>query len=144
MTTRPNTAEAPGDTAIDRRITFHDETKVMEVDFSAFHFDGPAIVTRVYDRLESRIAASGQDLWFFLVNLNACQILPEAWVRHAHRGKRLNLAASLGTARFAAGSETEQDIRLRAQSEDFRPNIRNTRAEALELIEEIRAELLHR
>lgn len=283
MTTQPNTAEAPGDSAIDRRITFHDETKVMEVDFSAFHFDGPAIVNRVYDRIEARIAASGHDLWFFLVNLNgtridppawlaysrrgralnlahsmgsvrfdasdetrrqieraadteafdpnlctsrdaalarvatfpdkrrarvvlhpnhspaeiaaritfdperlimeadfsgltfhhsrdvddvynhietriresdrkwfflvnlnACQILPGAWVRYAHRGKRLNIAASLGTARFAAGSETEQDIRLRAQSGGFRPNIRNTRDEALALIEELRAELLHR
>ena len=68
--------------------------------------------------------------------------MPGAWVRYAMRGKRLNEAASLGSVRYAAGSETEADIRLRAQSQDFRPNIRNTRDEALERIEEMRAELV--
>lgn len=79
--------------------------------------------------------------WFFLVNLNGCQILPAAWVQYAMRGKRLNKAASLGSTRYAAGSETEEDIRMRAESADFRTNIRNSREEALALIEEIRAEL---
>ena len=49
-------------------------------------------------------------------------------------------AASLGSVRFAAGSETETDIRLRAETGGFRPNIRNTRAEALERIEEMKRE----
>ena len=44
--------------------------------------------------------------------------------------------------RYAAGSETEADIRLRAQTQGFRPNIRNTRQEALDLIEDLRAELM--
>ncbi len=43
--------------------------------------------------------------------------------------------------RYAAGSETEAEIRLRAESQDFRPNIRNTREEALERIDEMRADL---
>jgi len=123
------------------RISFDSERLIMDVDFSDFTFHHGRDVDDVYDHIEARIIETDRK-WFFLVNLNHCQILPEAWVRYAHRGKRLNIAASLGTARYAAGTETEQDIRLRAQSEGFRPNIRNTRAEALALIEEMRAELL--
>ena len=124
------------------RITFDPERVIMDVDFSGLTFHHGRDVDVVYDHIESRIIETDRK-WFFLVNLNGCQILPAAWVRYAHRGKRLNIAASLGSARYAAGSETEQDIRLRAQSEGFRPNIRNTRAEALDLIEEMRADLLH-
>ena len=91
-------------------------------------------------QLEERIKETDRK-WFFLINMNGCEILPAAWGQHAMRGKALNKAASLGTARFAAGSETETDIRLRAESQDFRPNIRNTRKEALDLIAELRAEL---
>ena len=124
------------------RITFDPARVIMDVDFSDLTFHHSRDVDDVYDHIEARIIETDRK-WFFLVNLNGCQILPEAWVRYAHRGKRLNIAASLGSARYAAGSETEQDIRLRAQSEGFRPNIRNTRAEALDLIEELRADLLH-
>lgn len=124
-----------------RRVRFDAQKVIMEVDFSHFTFHHSRDVDDFYDYLEERIEESGRR-WFFLVNLNGCQILPAAWVRYSHRGKRLNEAGSLGSVRFAAGSETEQDIRMRAQSRGFRPNIRNTREEALELIEEMRAELL--
>ncbi|MEO0990970.1 MAG: hypothetical protein AAFX00_08485, partial [Pseudomonadota bacterium] len=62
------------------------------------------------------------------------------WVQYAARGKTLNEAWSLGSVRYAAGSETEADIRLRAESQGFRPNIRNTREEALERIAEMKVE----
>ena len=124
-----------------RRVSFDEDTVIMEVDFSHFTFHHSRDVDDFYDYLEERIKESDRR-WFFLVNLNGCQILPGAWVRYAHRGKRLNQAGSLGSVRFAAGTETEEEIRLRAESQDFRPNIRNTRDEALERIEEMRAELL--
>ena len=41
---------------LDRRITFHADDQIMEVDFSDFEFDGTLIVNAVYDRLEARIA----------------------------------------------------------------------------------------
>ncbi len=123
-----------------RRVTFDEETVIMDVDFSHFTFHHSRDVDEFYDYLEERIKESDRR-WFFLVNLNGCQILPGAWIRYAHRGKRLNEAGSLGSVRYAAGSETEADIRLRAESAGFRPNIRNTRQEALERIEEMRAEL---
>ena len=123
-----------------RRVRFDAEKVIMEVDFSYFTFHHSRDVNEFYDFLEERIKESDRR-WFFLVNMNGCQILPGAWIQYAHRGKRLNEAGSLGSVRYAAGSETEADIRLRAESAGFRPNIRNTREEALELIEEMRAEL---
>lgn len=123
------------------RVSFDPETVIMEANFSDFAFHHSRDVDDFYDHLEERIKETDRK-WFFLVNLNRCEIMPAAWVRYAHRGKMLNIAASLGSVRFAAGSETEADIRMRAESQDFRPNIRNTRAEALERVEELRAELL--
>ncbi|MBW4981687.1 hypothetical protein KZZ07_03940 [Mameliella sp. CS4] len=122
------------------RIAFDEESRIMEVDFSWFTFNHFRDVNDFYDHIESRIADMGQDQWFFLINYEGTQILPAAWVQYAHRGKKLNLEHSLGTVRYAPGSETEADIRLRAESQDFRPNIRNTRAEALARIEDMRAE----
>lgn len=122
------------------RISFDEDTRIMEVDFSHFTFHHARDVNDFYDHIESRIADTGQPKWFFLINYEGTQILPAAWVNYAHRGKTLNLAHSLGSVRFAPGSETEADIRLRAESQDFRPNIRNTRAEALARIEEMQAD----
>ncbi|WP_323766503.1 hypothetical protein [Antarctobacter sp.] len=122
------------------RISFDEDSRIMEADFSWFTFHHSRDVNDFYDHIEARIAASGYDKWFFLINYEGTQILPAAWVQYAHRGKTLNIAHSLGSVRFAPGSETEADIRLRAESQDFRPNIRNTRAEALARIEEMRME----
>ena len=123
------------------RIRFDEARLIMDVDFSDFVIQHSRDVDDVYDYLEEAIKQSDRR-WFFLVNLNGCQIMPAAWVRYAYRGKRLNIAGSLGSVRYAAGSETEVVIRQRAESQGFRPNIRNTRQEALELIEEMRTELL--
>lgn len=125
-----------------RRVSFDEEAGIMEADFSHFTFHHSRDVNEFYDHIEDRIRATGRK-WYFLVDLNGCQILPAAWVQYAQRGKRLNAAASLGSVRFAAGSETEADIRMRAETQAFRPNIRNTRAEALERIAEMKAEAGH-
>lgn len=122
-----------------RRIGFDDTRQIMNVDFSHFTFHHARDVDEFYDHIEDRIRETDRK-WFFLIDYNGCQIMPAAWVRFAHRGKLLNQAASLGSVRYAAGSETEADIRLRAQSQGFRPNIRNTREEAIERIEEMRGE----
>lgn len=121
------------------RLRFDAALRIMEVDFSHLTFHHSRDVNDFYDYLEERIKETNRK-WFFLVNLNGCDILPAAWGQYSLRGKRLNLAASLGSARYAAGSETEAEIRLRAESQDFRPNIRNTREEALKLIEEMYAQ----
>ncbi len=124
-----------------RRISFDPEGPTMEVDFSHFAFHHARDVDDFYDHIEERIKASDRK-WFFLVNMEGCQIFPAAWVRYAYRGKRLNIAASLGSVRFAPNSETEEVIRMRAESQGFRPNLRNSRNEALERIAELKAELI--
>ena len=122
------------------RISFDDAATIMNVDFSNFAFHHSRDVNDVYDHIEERVKETDRK-WFFLVNLENCQIMPKAWVQYAHRGKMLNIAASLGSVRFAPGSETEEEIRLRAESQDFRPNLFNTREDAIERIAKMREEL---
>ena len=124
-----------------RRIAFDPGAGIMEVDFSHFTFFHSRDVNDFYDHIEDRIADSGRDKWFFLIDYDGCRIEPAAWVQYAFRGKKLNIAHSLGSVRYAPGSETAEEIRRRATSQDFRPNIRNTRAEALVRIEEMRLAL---
>ena len=124
-----------------RRISFDTSLGVMNVDFSHFTFHHSRDVNDFYDHIEERIHDTGRTKWFFLIDYEGTQILPAAWVQYAFRGKKLNLAHSLGSVRYAPGSETEAEIRARATSQDFSPNIRNTRAEALERIAQMRAEL---
>ncbi|MCA8867436.1 MAG: hypothetical protein KDA67_02185 [Rhodobacteraceae bacterium] len=126
---------------IARRLTFHTDENIMEVDFSNLTFQHSRDVNDVYDHLENRIGETGRK-WYFLVNYNNCRINPEAWIAYARRGKKLNIESGLGSVRYAAGSETEAEIRLRAESQDFRPNIRNTRDEALERIAELKHEAM--
>ena len=121
------------------RVKFFPEDGIMEVDCSDFTFFHARDVDDFYDYVEEKITETDRK-WYFLVNLNGTKIEPAAWVQYARRGKRLNIGASLGSVRYAAGSETERDIRLRAESQGFRPNVRNTREEALERLAEIRAE----
>lgn len=122
-----------------RRLSFDEAQRIMEADFSWFTFHHSGDVNDFYDFIEERIADSGRDRWFFLINYEGTQILPAAWVRYAHRGKMLNLAHSAGTVRYAPGSVTEAEIRQRAESQDFNPNICNTREEALARLDAMRA-----
>ncbi|WP_421704713.1 hypothetical protein [Aliiroseovarius sp.] len=121
------------------RLSFLPELQVMDVDFTDLVLQYSGDVDVLYDVIEEKIGATGRK-WYFLINYEGTRIHSPAWVRYAARGKRLNLNWSLGSVRYAPGSETEADIRLRAESQDFRPNIRNTRAEALERIAEMKAE----
>lgn len=120
------------------RLVFRETEEIMDVDFSGFTFQHSRDVEDFYDFIEEAIRETGRK-WYFLVNYNGTRIEPAAWVAYARRGKRLNIGASLGSVRYAAGSETERDIRLRAESQGFRPNIRNTRAEALARIDEMKS-----
>jgi len=121
------------------RVRFDDAALIMEIDLSDFTFSHSRDVNDFIDYLQQRIETTGRR-WYFLINYNNCHIAPAAWVQWAKRGKELNLGGSLGTVRYEAGSETESDIRLRAETQGFRPNIRNTRDEAVARIAEIKAD----
>jgi hypothetical protein len=121
------------------RLEFMPDQVIMSVDFSDMSFEGSDDVNFVYDFVEEQVTATARK-WYFLVNYNGTRIQSPAWVQYAARGKALNEACSLGSVRYATGSETETDIRLRAESQDFRPNIRNTKDEAIARIGEMKAE----
>ncbi|MCI2399819.1 hypothetical protein [Aliiroseovarius subalbicans] len=121
------------------RLNFVEDDEIMEVDFSNLVFRHSGDVDLVYDTIEDAIIATGRK-WFFLVNYEASRIHNAAWVSYARRGKHLNLSFALGSVRYAPGSETEETIRMRAESQGFRPNVRNTREEALERIDEMKRE----
>jgi len=121
------------------RIKFLDDQDIMDVDFTDLVLEHSRDVNDCYDVIDELIAATGRK-WFFLVNYEGTKIYSAAWIQYSARGKALNEAWSLGSVRYAPGSETETDIRLRAETGGFRPNIRNTRDEALERIDELKAE----
>ncbi|MGI9352682.1 MAG: hypothetical protein ACR2O3_14045 [Rhizobiaceae bacterium] len=119
------------------RVEFWVDDQIMFVDFSNMSFEQSRDVNDVYDFMEDRLSEHSQK-WYFLINYEGTRIQSPAWVQYAARGKSLNKKFSLGSVRYAPGSETETDIRLRAESQGFRPNIRNTREEALQLINEMK------
>lgn len=123
-----------------KRISFDGAAEIMNVDFSNFVFHHSADVNAFYDHIEARLEETAVR-WFFLINYEGCRIFEEAWVAYARRGKRLNERWSMGSVRYAPGSETEETIRMRAESQQFRPNIRNTREEALARIDEMKSEM---
>ena len=121
------------------RLTFLPDHEIMAVDFSDMSFEHSRDVNDVYDYIERRLAETGRR-WYFLVNYDGTRIQSPAWVQYAARGKAVNEEWSLGSVRYAPDSETETDIRLRSESGGFRPNIRNTREEAIAAIEKMKAE----
>ena len=125
------------------RVEFLDEENTMVVDFSNMSFEHSADVDLVYDYIEKQIIPLGRK-WYFLVNYNGTRIQSPAWVQRSARSKDLNDKWSLGSVRYAMGSETETDIRLRAESGGFRPNIRNTIEEAWDLINVMKADAENR
>ncbi len=122
------------------RITFHPDLQVMEVDFSDLTFDMSKPVNVFYDEIARQLEATGQK-WFFLVNYRDCNIMPEAWIAFAHRGKAVNLAYSLGSARFAASSATTENILERSKKENFDPNLFPSRRVALAHLRDLKAEI---
>lgn len=122
-----------------KRLSFDPAAQIFNIDLSGISFEHSRDVNDIYNWLEAALRPTGQR-WYFLINYDRTRIQDPAWVQYAARGKALNEAFSLGSVRYAPGSETAADIRLRAESQGFRPNIRNTRAEALERIAEMKAE----
>ena len=119
------------------RIHFYPDLEVMEVDFSDLTFDTSPMVDEFYDELHRRIEETGRN-WYFLVNYLNCRIFELAWIRFAQRGKRLNLAHSLGSVRYAVHEDLGQTIESSAKVEKFDPNLFESRGDALAEIERMR------
>lgn len=122
------------------RISFIEEDCAMEVDFSDLTFSTSDPVNAFYDEMDRQLRATGEK-WFFLVNYHNCVIMPEAWISFAHRGKKSNIAFSLGSARFAASEDTKKTILEKSQKESFNPNLFTSRELAMEHLQGLRAEM---
>ena len=116
------------------RIIFHKELQIMEADFTNLTFDSSRMVDEYYDEIERQMANQGPK-WYFLVNYKNCRILELAWIRFAQRGKRLNLAHSIGSVRFAVADDVVDSIEAKAKSEHFDPNLFPSRDKAMAAIE---------
>ena len=114
-------------------VRFIDDLDVVEIDFAGLEFRSSKIVNEFFDVVEKLVEATGRR-WYFLVNYGGYSVWPEAWVAFAHRGKRLNVTFSRGTARYeeSAGSGVER-------SREFDPSILGTREAALARIEQMKS-----
>ena len=120
-----------GDRNFDNIVDFHDDIRIMEVHFDDVVFEDSAMVDAVYDAIEAGIAKSGQSKWFFLVNYKNCRIYETAWIRFAQRGKRINIAHSMGSVRFAVHEDLEQSMENSAKKQNYDPNLFKSRDDAL-------------
>ena len=120
------------------RIKFLKNDQVMDVDFSNLTFESSGPVNEFYDEVDRRIVETGEK-WFFLVSYRELHIMLEASITFAHRGKKTNLAYSLGSARYAASLDMQQTIKERSEVERFDPNLHDTRDEALAHLRSLRA-----
>ncbi len=120
------------------RIHFLETEQIMEVDFSDLTFDTSAMVDEFYDTIEEGVAQRGNNKWYFLVNYRDTRIFELAWIRFAQRGKRLNLAFSLGSVRYAAHGDVGESIRYSAKREQFDPNLFDSRDDALAEIQRMK------
>lgn len=119
------------------RIMFHKELQVMEIDVSDLAFNSSRMVDEYYDEIERQVAEQDPK-WYFLVNYKNCRIFELAWIRFAQRGKRLNLAHSLGSVRFSVADDLSESMETRAKSEHFDPNLFSSRDKALAEIERMK------
>ncbi|WP_194097442.1 hypothetical protein [Marivivens aquimaris] len=124
---------------IHRRVSFDRENDICELDLTDLSYEHSRDVNDVFNWIEELLRQTRQK-WWFLMNYNGTRIQSPAWVQFDARRRSFHDTFSLGSVRFAMGSETETDIRLRHETRGIRPNIRNTRAEALERLNEMKLE----
>jgi hypothetical protein len=120
------------------RIQFIADRNIMDVDFSGLTFDTSRMVDEFYDEVDRKIAETGQQKWYFLVNYKDCRIFELAWIRFSQRGKRVNIASSLGSVRYAVRDDVGASIESHAKSASFDPNLFTSREDALAAIEQMR------
>lgn len=122
-----------------RRFHFDRDAGVMEIDLHSVSFEHSRDVNDIHNWIEEAIRATRRK-WWLLYNYEGTRIQSPAWVTFTARNAHLNENYALGSVRYAVGSETEADKRLRHEARGTRPNIRNTRQEALARIEEMKRE----
>ena len=119
------------------RVVLHRDLDIIEVDFSDLRMACAEDADAIYDQMDRIISTSGQGKWFFLVNYRNCRIMPDAWLTHAARGKRLNVTHSLNTVRYDASPETSAQISRSADTANFDANLFDNRDDAIARVVEL-------
>ena len=138
---RTHTAHHPNfhKTEFLRRLHFDHDANILEIDLSGMSFEHSRDVNDVHNWTEEAIRATRLK-WWIVFNYEGTRIQSPAWVQFSMRSEGFNNTYSMGSVRYAVGSETEADKRMRLEAKTERPNIRNTRIEAIERLEELQAE----
>ncbi|MGJ8611330.1 MAG: hypothetical protein ACSHWY_09555 [Octadecabacter sp.] len=123
----------------DRRMQFDKKTHILEVDLSGMSLEHSRDVNDVFNWIEDAIRAT-RHKWWMVFNYEGTRIQSPAWVQFSVRTDAFGATYSMGSVRYAVGSETEADKRMRYEAKAERPNIRNTRAEAYARLAELQAE----
>lgn len=121
-----------------RRMKFDHDAAILEIDLSGMSFEHSRDVNDIHNWAEEAIRAT-RHKWWIVFNYEGTRIQSPAWVQFSLRSEAFNEVYSMGSVRYALGSETEADKRMRYEAKSTRPNIRNTRDEALVRLEELRA-----
>ena len=121
------------DSRFDDHIRFFDDLDIVEIDFASLEFKSSNAVNDFFDAVERMVEATRRR-WYFLVNYGGYSVWPEAWIAFAHRGKKLNVAFSLGTARY-----DESDSNDVERSRELDPYFLGTREAALARIEQMKS-----
>ncbi len=122
-----------------RRMSFDHDKAILEIDLSDMNILHSRDVNDIHNWAEEAIRMT-RHKWWIIFKYEGTRIQSPAWVQFSLRSEEFNKTYSMGSVRYAMGSETETDKRLRYEAKSTRPNIRNTRAEALDRLEELRAE----
>lgn len=119
-----------------RRLHFDHDAGILEIDLSGMSIEHSRDVNDLHNWAEEAIRAT-RHKWWVIFNYEGTRIQSPAWVQFSLRSDAFNETYSMGSVRYAMGSETEADKRLRYEAKTTRPNIRNTRAEALARLKEM-------
>ena len=122
-----------------RRMSFDHDKAILDIDLSDMNILHSRDVNDIHNWAEEAIRMT-RHKWWIIFKYEGTRIQSPAWVQFSLRSEEFNKTYSMGSVRYAMGSETETDKRLRYEAKSTRPNIRNTRSEALERLEELRAE----
>jgi len=72
---------------IDRRINVLEDAQIIDLNLRSLHLHDTKEVNALYDRLEERIDATDEDLWFFLISYSGTRIAPAARRAARRRGR---------------------------------------------------------
>ena len=122
-----------GDSGFAGHIHFFADRDIVEIDFAGIEFRSAKVVDSFFDVVE-RLVGATERRWYFLVHCGGYSVWPEAWVAFAHRGKKLNVAFSRGTARYDESSASGDD-----GTGKFAPDHFATREAALARIEQMKS-----